>query len=314
MPTYQTKRIQRIVHYYRLLMGYNIQISKTETSENLFLRLYNVIRGKILSNEKAHFTFLGKTYIIPEILLNEQTQLIQGKMYTVREEDFPMLYNKKTTVIRDVNAGANEGIVEVTHFVIDFKRINPSIGIEYNLYGAKINDFVRYLEYIGKLTGIVDGIGLQLIHRDNLKDFKKRIGKLSRIVVKVHNEEVQQIHDIDEGLASSLESVKNLFEGEYAVLEVKFDYSKKLSDIRKAEGKVDSIIDKLISNKNHALHFDRLQVFAQDSDRDNKLQLFDLLADKVKSVIEVEKIEPSRIVNSGDILQQMNSEMIKLRV
>jgi hypothetical protein len=146
--------------------------------------------------------------------------------------------------------------------------------------------------------------------RNELEAYKKRIKEISEFYVKIHKDNIAKIKSVDTGLISAVEATIDHFDSEYAEIRMKFDYKKiKPSKIKVT---VNNIISYLLKNKEKNIDtFNTLTIKAQDGENDNKLEIFDLLVDRVKSRIKVEKNERHRTVVSIDIYDKMKSEMNK---
>ena len=313
MTPQRIQTVKRLVHYYNLLVGYAPNYQLKNVSEP-FHDVFEAILKEI--NNDGVFRYMpyaDKTFVIPEISINQHTGFIQGKLFAIRGEDFPEVYNLTTALTRDFDAADNEGLVETSHFVINYKKLHPTVAFEYNQYGAKITDLARYLGNIAQQRGIANGIIHQHIVRDQLSTFIDRMGRYSKLEVKVHRDQVDRLRNIEGGLATVFEQTFEEFEGEYADFEIKFDL-KSSSPASKASGLVKRLIGQLLRNPQNAGVFNILSVTAEDKDINNRLQAFDLLVDKVKSELIVQKKSRSRTILSGDILHQMHNEMIRLDI
>jgi hypothetical protein len=118
---------------------------------------------------------------------------------------------------------------------------------------------------------------------------------------------------MDKKLFTALSASVEQFRSEYATLILKFDYKKKQAteEINKS---IFNIIRNLIRKKSNAEYFNTLTVRAEDNEKNNLLENFDLLVDLVKSEVWVEKKERYRTVVSANIFEQMTSELIKKKI
>jgi hypothetical protein len=73
------------------------------------------------------------------------------------------------------------------------------------------------------------------------------------------------------------------------------------------------VINVLLKDRTKVEYFNTLEVKAEDSEKNNKLQIFDLLIDKVKDEIFVEKKERYRTLVSDDIIPQMQEKLTLIR-
>lgn len=226
----------------------------------------------------------------------------------IRKDAFPELMDISDDKIRDVDAKKNEGIVEKTHFILSFKKEEMTMSFEHNQYGARISDFIFYLEQKGLKNNILDKILYNPISRDNLTSVRKRIKNISYIVAKVHKDNIKRIKDYDVDLFSAFKTVEDATFAEYVTLELKYDYVKGV-DGTAIRSKLDKIIDQLI--KSNSVPFNKLQVKAEDSANNNLLKDFDLLTLWYRTSLKVELKDKSKTIVSVDILEKMRSELNK---
>ncbi|MDJ1480291.1 hypothetical protein QNI16_07330 [Cytophagaceae bacterium YF14B1] len=311
MATQGPTTVRRLVHYYNLLVGLNPNF-QYENSRQPFWDVFKTLENQLSTGPKTYISpFNNKTFVIPEIKLNNRTGFIEGRLFAVRDEDMPSIYNRSTAQIRELEATEHEGIVETTHFVIDYKKQDPIVGFEYNQYGAKITDLCRYIDHVCKPTKPCDGIGHGHVLKNELAEYIQRMGELSEFLIQVHTGNIQRLQALDEGLATTFSNIAETYGGEYATLKVKFDYR---NGMPQPKGLINKLIGKLVEDPRNSTIFDTLDVKAEDIDKNNKLNGFDLLVDKVKSELFVQKRDRSRTIVSTDILQQMNDELFRLHL
>ena len=118
---------------------------------------------------------------------------------------------------------------------------------------------------------------------------------------------------MDKSLFSALNASIEQFKSEYATLKLKFDYRQRQTT-KEINRSIFNIIGKLIKNRSNTEYFNVLTVRAEDNDKNNLLENFDLLVDKVKSEVSVEKKKRYRTVVSLDIFDKMKSELIQKKV
>ena len=89
---------------------------------------------------------------------------------------------------------------------------------------------------------------------------------------------------------------------------MKFNYKQasEESEIKKSVFNIIKNFNKTPQNKNL---FNRLSLKAEDGEKDNLLESFDLLLEKVNSEIRVERKEKYRTLISTDMFQQMTKEL-----
>jgi hypothetical protein len=117
---------------------------------------------------------------------------------------------------------------------------------------------------------------------------------------------------MDNGLYTALEASIEHYKSEYATLDLKFDYRKR-ANTKEISTTIGRLIDKLIGNPEKTTVFSALEVKAEDSQKNNRLEVFDLLIDRVKDRLKVEKKPRFRTVVTADILVKMQDTLAKLR-
>ena len=115
------------------------------------------------------------------------------------------------------------------------------------------------------------------------------------------------------GLYSAAKAAIDQFNSDYATINLKFDYRKK-NDTTEVNRSIFNAIKNLISKPAKAELFEVLTVKAEDEEKNNKLEVFDLLVNKVKSIINVEKQPRYRTVISEDLYQKIQSEIIRKKI
>jgi len=142
---------------------------------------------------------------------------------------------------------------------------------------------------------------------------QERINRCSEFKVKVHKDNIDKIKTLDDNRYTALKSSICHFKSEYATLILKFNY-KQRTETQEINKSIFNIIRKLIQDRTKTELFNHLSVRAEDSDKNNLLENFDLLLDKVKSEVSIEKQKRYRTVVSADIFEKMKSEIIRRNI
>lgn len=305
-------QVERTIYFYELSLSYDK--NNILSTEQKMVKLFNSIT-KLGSEKKGmRYQYFGEKYVyIQSIQIDIVEKYIIGKMRCIRKDVLPEIMNMDDDDVRGIETKESEGIVETTHFVIDYAKKIPILSIEYNQFGAKTQDFLLYLVHIGKTQGLLDDIQWRPVVRDSLKGFQDRMGLLSEFVVKVHKDNVAQIKNVSNQLWSALDATLEHFKSEYATLILKFDYMQK-AESKEAESIIQELINKLSNKKENTLLFNILTVKAEDTEKNNLLGTFDLLIDRVKSQIKVERKEKYKTILSEDIFTKMKKELLKLSI
>lgn len=320
------KKIERRVHFYELQAITQEEYSISTRYDTTFQELLSKIVVLVKKKDPSRYQPMGdRLFFINEIIFqpHQGKRIIKGKLLSVRKDFFPELMNTDDDTMRDIEAAEVEGIVETTHFVIQEKNENTSnkvkLCLEFNLYGAKINDLVYYLLALGTKLGIIKSLKPVPIIRNELSKYKKRIGEISKIRVKIKSDNIDAIDNIDTGMASAFQKTKEEFEQEYLTMELKYDYytskdKPQQYGAQKAKKVVGKFIDWLIDDKNNVDKLESLEVLAQDSEKHDKLNTFDLLIDKVKDDFKIKRKEKSKTLISDDMFENMINSFTKHRI
>ena len=321
------KTIKRTIHFYDLIVEFNPEfILDKEKYQTNFQALLSKIKVLVFEKNVIRYQSMGeKILFINDLTISPQPNkmIIQGKLLSVRKDFFPELLNTITDTTRDISAAEEEGIVETTHFVIQQKSNNVGnklkLALEFNQFGAKISDLEYYLARLGENLGITKKVEHAAIIRDSLKKTKDRIGEISRILIKVEKDNLSVLEDVDAGIFSAFQAAQEAFSEDYLTMEFKYDINKAReaptsNQALRSKNIISKFITSLLKNKSKVEQYQKLEVIAEDSDRNNKLNAFDLLIDKVKDIINVERREKSRTVVSLDMFAKMNDSWTRNRI
>jgi hypothetical protein len=301
-------KIKRKIHFYELNFVFAPDFTPSDGNHfrELFAKIMSLaktraaIRYQDFSDEKSIF--------IQDIAFNSTGKFVTGKLRCVRKNILPEIMNTDTDVVRDIDVSDKEGILETTHFVIDYSKPNIKVAIEYNQFGAKIQDFTKYIVTVGQHLKVLKEIEYTPILKDELAKMRDKIQRCSEFIAKVHKDNIAKIQDIDMGMYSALETSKEHFQSDYVTISLNFDYRK-----RESTGAIKSvilqIISKLLQDKKRVGYFNTLKVKAENRDNYNRLEIFNLLVDKVESEIHVERRKRYRTIVSSDMFEKMQLEI-----
>lgn len=306
------EKIKRTIHYYDLNFDYYDEFKASDGDK--FRELFQLIYTLAKSRANIRYQNFGeKAIFIQDVKIEPVNKVITGKLRCIRKDILPEIMNTITDEAHGIDAKDEEGLVETTHFIIDYSKRTKKLAIEHNQFGAKIGDFALYLQGIGVNKKAVKEVGYLPVVKDELSKLQSRINRCSEFHVKVHKDNIDKIKSMDKSIFTALNASIEHFRNEYATLILKFDYKQRPST-KEINDSIFNIIRKLIKNKTSTEYFNVLTVRAEDSDKNNRLENFDLLVDKVKSEIWVEKKERYRTVVTADILEKMKSELIKKKI
>ncbi len=301
-----TKKTKRTINYFDIAPIFN---DGQQLSD--FIDIFSEINSLSTTKDKDRFVInKEKRLYITNLSFNDNQKRISGKILNIRMDSFPELMNTSDDKIRDIEADDDEGIIETAHFILSHSNDSLVLSFEFNQFGPRISDFIYYIESISYRLEVLTKVVYQPFVRDELDSYKRRINRVSSVVAKVHKDDVKRINEFDSELFDAFETAERISDAEYVTLQLSYDY-RQLSDTPKIKDKIFNIIDSVRRDKSLLNVFSSLKVKAEDEQTSNRIKDFDLLNIWVKSRIDVEKKEKSRVIVSSDILFKMNQALTK---
>lgn len=292
--------VKRIVYYYELSLTY--------TDGNDLKTFFNRISKLSVDKESDRYQKFGsRTLFIQGVDIDGD--IVYGKLRSIRTDLFPELINMTTDEVKDVEADTDDGIMETSHFIIKKANNKVYLAIEYNHFGAKIEDIVAYLKKVGYKLRITKNIGY-VAYLNNVQNLIERINRVSEFTMKIHKNFVPELEAVDGQLYESARIITQSFENEYAALDFKIDY-RTFTDTPLIKKTILGLYKWFEENPDKKILFNYVNFTAEDKEKNKLLQTFDLLADKLKSTINVQKKPSGRIVVSADMFPKMLFEMNK---
>lgn len=320
--SYTTKGVIFYEIIYKTHDEYEVNNKYNTLFQNLFGEVVKLVKAK----DPSRYQYTSeKALFINDIIFDPQPQrsVVKGKLLCVRKDIFPEIINTETDITRPIDALEQEGVVETTHFIIFEKNNNKtnkvSICLESNLFGAKINDFIFYITRLGVQLKIIEAASFMPITRNTLTKMKKKIGGISKITIRVREDNIPILNNIDTGVASLFKRASKEFEQEYLTIELKYNIHEArenptISKAVKAKTLVGKFIQHLLDNKKDINNFDTLEIVAENEERNNKLEAFDLLVDHLKDRVKVEKKAKSKVIVSVDMFDKMETSIMQNRL
>jgi len=290
--------VKRIIYYYELHIKY--------LDGNDLISFFNRINQLSTDKESTRYQNFGsRTLFVQGIQIDGD--YINGKLRSIRTDLFPELINMTTDEVKDIEAGADDGVMETSHFIIKKSGNKVYLAIEYNHYGAKIEDIVLYLKNVGFILTITRDVGY-IAYLNSVQNLINRINRVSEFSMKVHKNNIAELQAVDGNLYQSARVLTDSFENEFAVLDFKIDY-RKFNDTPLIKKSILGIYKWFEENPDKKYLFNYVNFTAEDEEKNKLLQTFDLLADKLKSTVTVQKKSSGRIVISADMFPKMRIEM-----
>lgn len=302
---------RRLVHYYQLDISFmpEFKASDGDQFRELLSKILKMSRGK---SKDRYLSHSNKILLIDHLLFKPDEKCIEGKIRAIRSDVFPELINMDDDTTRDIDAKENEGIVETTHFILSYSKRKKYMAIEFSQEGAKVQDLVYYIEHFGFKFHAISKFEYIPIVKDSLEELEQRLGKCSEFVVKVHKDNVERIAQMDKATYSVIKTTQDNFDQDYVTVILKYDYRKR--DSNSIWGSIRNIRNYLIREPEDKDVFDRLEIKGEDEKKNLRIELFDLLSDKVKDTLYVERKDKSKVLVSIDMLEKMKTVMTNNRL
>ena len=313
MATDKLAKIKRVIHFYELEFEFHKDFHADDGDQ--FRELFRIIIDLAKTRAKIRYQSFGeKSVFIQEVRIQPENRIILGKLRCIRTDLLPELMNTRTDEARGIEADPEEGLLETTHFIIDFSTKGKKVlAIEHNQFGSRIGDFMSYLINIGVNKKALKSARPIPIVRDDLAAITERLNKCSELVVKVHKDNIEKIKRMDGKIWSALKAAMDQFKSDYATLILKFDYKHREST-PEVNDSIFNLINGLVEDRSKTEYFDTLEVRGEDRENNYLLESFDLLIDKVRVEVLVQKQKRYRTVISADIFDKMKGALTEIRV
>jgi hypothetical protein len=314
------EKLKRIVHFYELVFSFQSD-NPAERHDNIRAVFNDVVHLAHDRDSLRYQTMNQKFLFINEISFEPTEKYIKGKLLSIKKDLLPELMDMDNDTISDLPTNDAQGIVETTHFIVYYGGRRVYLALEYNDTGAKIQEFVYYINAVPKRN--VDLLSLDKLNiiRDNIDEIERRIKEISSFRVRLHKDNEQLADEFDGATATALRSLLDMDKVEYADIDVKFS-GDRVSENAEQTGNEDktpqNIVSKIISSirggRIHKENVKKILVVAKDEDDNDRTAVFDLLFDKVKSYVRVSKKPNSRTVLSEEMYSLMWQKLIQNRL
>ena len=302
----------RKIYFYELKIDYLENFQPIDVDQ--FREFFSKITKLATKKDPSRYKKIGdKILFIQDIKFVAEEKKIKGKLRCIRQDILPEIIDMESDNTKGIEVEDQEGIVETSHFVIDYsKKTTKIVALEYNQFGARISDFIFYCDFIGSKYQMTSKFDALIITKDNLKKVKESINECSEMTVRVLNTELKAVEKFDNKLFSMLSKCEELFRAKYAQITLKFDFKENIDPNVKPF--IQNILSKFMSDKSAKQIFEHFSIKAQDSRLNNRIELFDLLLDKAKVELKVQKKAKYRSIVSVDILDKMTPELVKFKL
>jgi hypothetical protein len=301
---------ERVIHFFELNLKFNSGKDNDKDFTDFFSAIAHLSDAKD-KDDRRYQPIAGKLLFVQEVRFAPKTKLITGKIRAIRTDDIPELIHMDTDKTREIDKADREGIVETTHFVISYRKKVKKMGFEYHTSGAKAHEFQSYLLAIRDIGNVTE-IGMERIINGNvLAEVERRMGRVGQIHMKVPKDNIGQLQKVEGQMASMFQTAQDFADTDSVTIDLSFD-AKRRQQTNQAEGILRTLTRVLRRNKKASEAFEALTVRVEDVTNNNKMQIFDLLADKAKTTVTVNKKPKGTGLDSVDIFEKIAVAMNRL--
>ena len=302
--------VPRTVHYYNIDFGFSDDGSKKEH----FLTLFRLIVQMSLDKDTDRYRTIGdRVLFVQDVGFDEVNKEIRGKIRLLRDVS-PEVINTATDEAHEIELLENQGFVETSHFVLNYRRGAKRMAFEYNETGPKCHELVGYLELVGQRVKLQSVYCKPMVTQDMMSELQRRMGRCSEIIVGVHRNDISVVEKEDSEFGKVLRQTASFLETDLVTVKFGYEITKHTAE-QSAPKRFLVSLRKLIGKSSaQKLPFKKLSVRAEDTEHRNLMEVFDLLENKTKSKIRVERKPKANVIVSTDIYQKMSDEMHRLKL
>lgn len=301
--------IERTVHYHELHAEFQDGFKFGNAAGNeQFNDFFSLIAFLAKSKHELRYQRIGDSLVfVSDVTFHETDKIIYGKLRSIRTDVWPEIMDMETDIAKGIEGKETEGVVETTHFIINYTKKVKRIAIEYNQAGAKIVEFARYCELVGVNQGALKAMQyIPIAANKELPKFKQRMGKISNLYIRVHKDNLGVVKSMDNKMFTVLKDIKNHFTTEYIGLRLSFDW--KNATKQDIQTNVTNMLTSLIADPKKGHQIEALEARAQDAANNYRMYTFDFLIDKLESKIKVQKKAKFKTIVSLDIFEKIEAE------
>lgn len=299
--------VRKKVHFFGYTMNAGIGGHKTEVDPVSVFDAVNKLPLQKDNGDNGRYLVDPSDQTRETLLLSSNVS--EGKLYGqiahVRRGARPSIEKKGTGKVRSIEElTADDGIVEVTHFVLYLE--DKIIAVEYNHHGPRAKSIAYYLE--AKARDLVDSVDLKYVTN---RDFQTRLGQMDpngirMLQIKIPVNRLEQVQNIDEDIFSAMKTVEKI--GQSEEIEIMLRPKKRSRATIDVIGRLRSIGEKLRgvdAADTPQDVFSGLRVNAVDL-QSGRVKEFDLLEEHLVSVVHLVKENAARELDSGDMFNKMD--------
>lgn len=282
--------LKRTVYHWILEPYYDTQVPNASLEKLFqFLELrFNTARGK-----NKLIPCRGKDTIDAFFGVKVKDGYITGKIVRARKDLWPEVFDAINATLSSIQIPKGSELAESTHFAI--KKINSNkyaLLLEYNHYGAKINDFQELLRIVGQNKNCKMLLDSLIIPKFNkMNDLVNDFEDIREFIFAVPNKNIQNLKNKD--LILALDGASKPI-NDVDIIEVKWV----LEDGSSAVQKVKNVLKDLVSTRADQLKYiENLKTKCRINN--GNLKWFDILKSRTSYDIRPKKIS-KKVADSSD--------------
>lgn len=318
MPTIQY--VERTIHFYQLIFSFDTDRPDVQY-DNVVKVFKDIVALAKAKDSKRYQPMNDKFIFINNIDFVPADRYIKGKLLSIRKDLMPELMDMNNDEISNIDASDEQGIVETNHFIIYYGGKQVYLALEFNRPGAQVQDLLYYIKSVPKSSVKLQVVDKLPIVRDDIDEIKRRIKNVSSVSLQLHKSNEAVVKEFPGNTASALNALFNIDGIEYANIDLKFNVQRngEAKSIDKIESEdsssvVNRIIEGIKRGRIRKNNVDKILVTARDEDSNDRMALFDLLFDKAKSKIRIERNPKSKTIVSEKMFELMWSSLVKQRL
>ena len=120
------EKIKRTINYYHLQFDYLDDFNPDDGDQ--FREVFRIIISLAKTRAKIRYQEFGEKLIfIQDVKIEPVNKVIIGKLRCISKDLLPEIMNTTTDEARGIEAKDEEGLVETTHFAIDYSKNQKSL-------------------------------------------------------------------------------------------------------------------------------------------------------------------------------------------
>jgi hypothetical protein len=306
-----TNTIERKIYYYEIVFR---KYKEAEDENRDYREIIEKIKSSCDNNHKNRFIRKkardeNKFGVLNYKNFKGKVGLCGFKFIKMRKDVFPQIMDDIDASLEDITDAENKSVVESTHIIVDYRDTKVlRLGIEFNFDGPRINDFMVYLRQIGVNLKFSRSLITSIISNDTLEEVANKIGDCKMLQIKVLKENIKNVKEHDNELGTVLENLKKFSKSKFFTLNIRLDFE---NNNRKNKDRILKFVRTFTKDKDALESYEIFKIEAEDTSKDERVfESFDLLMDKVKSRIKVERKITSKVIITSKMFKLMLSEYI----